>query len=145
MSENRNDAGLAIFPPNATPGALTAFIRPDKVQEVKKLEEERTPKTWGVRAYLSDHALLAGNPFAALEERGNHSLLVNPKENPLWIYLHSGGRRAVYYGLFNGPDGKLDHIVVKVHSTLPSNALLLARGRSMLCSMYSFVTIPCHC
>jgi hypothetical protein len=128
MSENRNDAGLAIFPPNATPGALTAFIRPDKVQEVKKLEEERTPKTWGVRAYLSDHALLAGNPFAAIEERGNHSLLVNPKENPLWIYLHSGGRRAVYYGLFNGPDGKLDHIVVKVHSTLPSNALLLARG-----------------
>lgn len=119
---------LGIFPPSATPGALTVFIPADKAEELKRLEAERSPKMWEVRAYLSDHALLAGNPFEALNERGNHSLSVNPKENPLWIYLHSGGRHAVYYGLFNGPDGKLDYIVVKVHSKLPSNALLLARG-----------------
>jgi len=34
----------------------------------------------------------------------------------------------VYYGLFNGPDGRLEYIAVKVLSKLPSNALLLARG-----------------
>jgi hypothetical protein len=53
---------------------------------------------------------------------------VNPSENPLWIYLHAGGRKAVYYGLFNDVKGRLDYIAVKVQSALPSNALLLARG-----------------
>jgi hypothetical protein len=53
---------------------------------------------------------------------------VNPSENPLWIYLHAGGRKAVYYGLFNDAKGRLDYITVKVQSALPSNALLLARG-----------------
>jgi hypothetical protein len=128
MNEKQDEAGLGIFPANPTPGALVAIFRSDKVEEVNQLEKERTLRMWEVRAYLSDHALLAGTLFAALKERGNHSLLVNPKENPLWIYLHSGGRRAVYYGLFNGPDGKLDYIAVKVHAKLPSNALLLARG-----------------
>jgi hypothetical protein len=128
MSEKQNEAVLSIFPANATTGALSVFVRPGKVEEIKKLEEERTPKMWEVRAYLSDHAVLAGTPFVVLNERGNHSLLVKPEENPLWIYLHAGGRRAVYYGLFNGLDGKLDYIAVKVHTKLPSNALLLARA-----------------
>lgn len=128
MSEKQNEGVLNIFPPNATTGALSVFIRADEVEEVKKLEEERTLKMWEVRAYLSDHAVLAGTPFAPLKERGNQLLRVKPEENPLWIYLHAGGRRAVYYGLFNGPDGKLDYIAVKVRTKLPSNALLLARG-----------------
>ena len=128
MKENRDETGFGIFPTNPTPGALVGIFRPDKVEEVNQLEKEHTLRMWEVRAYLSDHVLLAGTIFAALKERGNHSLFVNPKENPLWIYLHSGGRRAVYYGLFNEPDGKLDYIAVKVHAKLPSNALLLARG-----------------
>jgi hypothetical protein len=128
MNGTTNDVVMSLFPANPTPGALTAFARPEKVDEVKKLEEERTMKMWEVRAYVSDHVPLAGNPPVMLRERGNHLLHVNPKENPLWIYLHAGGRNAVYYGLFNGPDGRLDYIAVKVHSKLPSNALLLARG-----------------
>lgn len=53
---------------------------------------------------------------------------MKPSENPLWIYLHAGGRRAVYYGFFNNNEGKLDYITVTVESRLPSNAILLARG-----------------
>ena len=119
---------MSVFPSNPTPGALTVFVRPDKVEEIKQLEKEQTLRMWEVRAYLSDHAVLGGTPFAALKERGNHSLYVNPKENPLWIYLHAGGRNAVYYGLFNGSDGRLEYIAVNVYSKLPSNAVLLARG-----------------
>src|ERR1022692_2243771 len=63
MSEKQNEAVLSIFPANATTGALSVFVRPGKVEEIKKLEEERTPKMWEVRAYLSDHAVLAGTPF----------------------------------------------------------------------------------
>jgi hypothetical protein len=128
MDGASNDVVMSIFPSNPTPGALTVFVRPDKVEEIKQLEKEPTLRMWEVRAYVSDHALLAGTAFAALKERGNHSLFVNPNENPLWIYLHAGGRNAVYSGLFNGLDGKLDYIAVKVQSKLPSNALLLARG-----------------
>ena len=84
MSKKQNDTIFSIFPANATTGALTVFVRPDKTEEIKKLEEERTLKMWEVRAYLSDHALLAGTALAALKERGNHSLLVKPEENPLW-------------------------------------------------------------
>jgi hypothetical protein len=84
--EHMNDAKIEpvmnIFPSNPTPGALTVFVRPNNAEEVKKLEEDRTARMWEVRAYLSDHAFLAGPAFVALKERGNHSLFVNPKENP---------------------------------------------------------------
>jgi hypothetical protein len=69
---------------------------------------------------------LAGGADAALARPSYHLLHLN--ENPLRIYLHSGGRNAVYYGLFGDEGGKLQYITVSVESRLPSNALLLARG-----------------
>jgi hypothetical protein len=119
---------VGVFPPMPTPGALGVFTRPEKIEEIKQLETERTPRVWEVRAYLSDHVPLAGDPSGVLAKTGEHFLQVNPSENPLWIYLHAGGRNAVYYGLFNDAAGKLDYILVKVQSSLPSNAILLARG-----------------
>ena len=82
----------------------------------------------GSRAYLSDHIPLAGNSPDTLRETGRHFLHVNPKENPLWIYLHAGGRRAVYFGLFDDANGNLDYILVRVASTRLNNIFLLARG-----------------
>jgi hypothetical protein len=32
MSEKQNEAVLSIFPANATTGALSVFVRPDKVE-----------------------------------------------------------------------------------------------------------------
>jgi hypothetical protein len=119
---------VSVFPDMPTPGALGAFTRPEKINEIHELEKSKTSRLWEVRAFVSDHVPLAGNPPDTLKEAGHHFLHVNPAENPLWIYLHAGGRRAVYYGLFNDANGKLDYIVVKVQSALPSNALLLARG-----------------
>jgi hypothetical protein len=119
---------VGIFPDLPTPGALGVFTRLEKAEEIKQLEVERMPRVWEVRAYLSDHVPLAGVPTEVLAKTGVHFLQVNPSENPLLIYLHAGGRNAVYYGLFNDASGKLDYILVRVQSCLPSNAILLARG-----------------
>jgi hypothetical protein len=119
---------LGLYPEMPTPGALGVVTSPDKMEEIKELEKERELRPWEVRAYLSDHVPLAGNLSETLQRTGVHFLHVNPKENPLWIYLHAGGRRAVYYGLFNDAAGKLDYIAVKVQTRLPSIAIMLARG-----------------
>jgi hypothetical protein len=101
---------------------------PEKIDEIRELEKERESRLWEVRAHLSDHVPLAGNLADTLERAGVHLFSVNPKENPLWIYLHAGGRRAVYYGFFNDASGKLDYIAVRVQTKFPANAIMLARG-----------------
>jgi hypothetical protein len=119
------DANMLIAPPEPTPGALGAFAKYAKLNQIKQLEEQRVLKQWEVRAYISDHIPLAGDADAVLLRPVYHLFHLN--ENPLWIYLHSGGRNAVYYGLFGDETGKLKYITVGVESKLPANALLLAR------------------
>jgi len=48
-------------------------------------------------------------------------------ENPLTIYLHAGGRSAIYFDLLANSQRELQFVEVRVESKLPSNALLLAR------------------
>lgn len=120
------DANILVFPAEPTTGALGAFAKYEKLEQIKRLEQERITRTWEVRAYISDHVPLAGGADAALARPTYHLLHLN--ENPLWIYLHSGGRNAVYYGLFGDEVGKLRYVTVGVESRLPSNALVLARG-----------------
>jgi hypothetical protein len=119
------DANMLISPPEPTPGALGAFAKYAKLNQIKQLEQQRVLRQWEVRAYISDHIPLAGDADAVLSRPVYHLLHLN--ENPLWIYLHGGGRNAVYYGLFGDETGKLKHITVSVESRLPANALLLAR------------------
>lgn len=121
-----SDADLLVFPREPTTGAIGAFAKYEKLEQIRQLEQERIARTWEVRAYISDHVPLAGGADAALARPSYHLLHLN--ENPLWIYLHSGGRNAVYYGLFGDEAGKVRYITVSVESRLPSNALLLARG-----------------
>jgi hypothetical protein len=119
------DANMLIAPAEPTPGALGTFAKYGRLEEVRRLQAERQLRVWEVRALISDHIPLAGDAAAALSRPSYAQLRLN--ENPLWIYLHSGGRRAVYYGLFADGTGALTHISVNVQSRLPSNALLLAR------------------
>lgn len=116
---------MLIAPGEVCPGALGAFAKHRKLDEIKKLETDRQLQKWEVRAVVSDHVPLAGDAVAALSRPSFHLLELN--ENPLWIYLHSGGRNAIYYGLFADANGMLQYISVKVESKLPSNAILLAR------------------
>lgn len=122
------DANMLVFPAEPTPGALGVFAKNENVAEVRELEREKRERVWEVRAVLSDHIPLAGGADAALARGSYHLFHLN--ESPLWIYLHSGGRNAVYYELVADPDdpeSKLKHIAVRVESCLPSNALMLAR------------------
>jgi hypothetical protein len=120
------DADILVFPREPSTGAIGAFAKYRKMDQIRQLERERVLTAWEVRAYISDHVPLAGGADIVLARPAYHFLRVN--ENPLWIYLHSGGRNAVYYGLFGDENGKLQYITVSVESVLPSNALLLARG-----------------
>jgi hypothetical protein len=120
------NANVLVFPREPSTGAIGNFAKHSKTREIRRLEQERTVRPWEVRAYISDHVPLAGGADAALARPSYHLLQLN--ENPLWIYLHSGGRNAVYYGLFGDETGKVQYITVTVESKLPSNALLLARG-----------------
>ena len=121
------NANMLLSPAEPTPGALGVFAKFGDLEEVRQLEIERDQQVWEVRAVLSDNVPLSGDADAALSRPEYHMLHLNPNEDPLWIYLHSGGRNAVYYELVGGPDHKVIHIAVRVESRLPSNALLLAR------------------
>jgi hypothetical protein len=120
------DANMLMFPSEPSPGALGAFAKFGKFDEIRGHEQRRVLRLWEVHAIISDYVPLAGDANAVFSRPPFHLFQLN--ENPLWIYLHSGGRNAIYYGLFGDQAGRLQHIAVKVESRLPSNALLLARG-----------------
>jgi len=60
------DADMLIFPPEPTPGAIGAFAKFEKLEQIRQLEQERHVRVWEIRAYISDHAPLAGGADAAL-------------------------------------------------------------------------------
>ncbi|MGO9211544.1 MAG: hypothetical protein ACLPXM_11555 [Terriglobales bacterium] len=119
------DTNMLIFPAEITPGALAVFCPYRRIQEIRELEQVHERRTWEVRAVISDHVPLAGDAAAARGRNSYHLFEVN--DGRQWIYLHSGGRAAVYYELVGGGDRRLQYIAVRVETALPSNALLLAR------------------
>jgi len=78
-----------------------------------------------VRAAISDAVPLCGDGDEAVERTSHNRFFLN--EDPISIYLHSGGRQAVYFDLIGDTDHRLKYIEVRVESALPDNALLLAR------------------
>jgi len=125
MEDERLGAPVAaVFPRNPTPGALGVMVPENRIAELNELEQERQSRVWEVRGIVSDHIPLSG--LGALVRQPRHRLFL--AENPLTIYLHRGGRNAVYFDLVgDSADGKLEYIAVQVKTALPSNAFLLAR------------------
>jgi hypothetical protein len=122
-----DDPYILLHPAEPAPGILAVLARQSRMDEIKQLEQSRGLRVWKMRGIVSDAVPLAGSPDEALN-RGPHTLFyVNPQENPLSIYLHSGGRHAVYYDLVGDTGHKLSYIEVRVESRLPSNAIMLAR------------------
>jgi hypothetical protein len=121
----RLDRFVLIAPREPVPGTLAVLARESKIAEIRQLEAERQQRTWRVRAVISDCVPLCGDGPAAVSRPVHHNFYLN--ENPLSIYLHSGGRNAVYYDLRGNEDGHLEYIEVRVETAIPDNALLLAR------------------
>jgi len=119
------DPFFLLHPFEPAPGILAALARQSRLPEIKEYEQSKTPRVWRVRGVVSDSVPLSGSP-QEVSERVPHNLLYL-NEDPLSIYLHSGGRQAIYYDLVGDEHHKLQYIEVRVESKLPSNALMLAR------------------
>lgn len=114
----------AVFPEKPTAGSLGVVVPENRLEELRELQGEQTFRVWEVRGVISDHVPLSG--LGALTRVPRHRLFLN--ESPLTIYLHRGGRRAVYFDLVAGDDElKVAYIAVRVRTASPSNAFLLAR------------------
>lgn len=128
MNENANSEAndlciLSPYPPK--PGMLAAMTRPDKLAEITELEKSGNTIVWKVRGIVSDSVPLSGEIFEALKRPAHNLLFLN--EDPLTIYLHAGGKRAIYYDFFGDDKHNLQRIEVWVESRLPSVAVLLAK------------------
>lgn len=114
-----------VYPGAVAPGLLVALAKKRSRTEILELQSSGVSRVWTVRAVIGSAIPLSGTPAWATEMAGNSNFVLN--ENPLSIYLHSGGLNAVYYDL-RGTDSKsLTHIEVQVESSLPRIALTLAR------------------
>ena len=132
MDEQQNDKPVIpddpfvlLFPPEPAPGILAALARQSRLEEIKQHEQSKVSQVWTVRGIISDSVPLSGAPHEVIQRRPHNLLFLN--EDPLSIYLHSGGRQAIYYDLVGDECRKLNHIEVRVESRLPSNAIMLAR------------------
>ncbi len=116
---------VLVTPREPIPGTISVLAREGRIAEIQELQAERQRRVWRVRAAISDSVPLYGDGDAAIARPQNNGFALN--ENPISIYLHAGGNRAVYYDLIGDANGQLMFIEVQVKSALPDNALLLAR------------------
>ena len=114
-----------VFPPVPIPGALVVAVLENRLEELRRLEQERIRRAWRVRGVISDHVPLIGSIADILIRPPHHMFSLN--ENPLSIYLHHGGNNAVYYDFVGDETDHLQYIEVRVETDLPSNAFLYAR------------------
>jgi hypothetical protein len=120
-----SDPFYLLDPREPARGVLAVFSRASRMDEIGQLERSGVTRIWRVREIESDGAAFSGDPEDAIS-RPLHNLL-HLNENPLSIYLHLGGHKAVYYDLVAEKSRQLSYIEVQVETRLPSNAITLAR------------------
>ncbi len=117
---------VLVDPQTPIPCTLAVVVPAERVQEIKKVEQEQRERRFLVRAILSDHIPLSGTMDEILTRPSYHKMMVN--ENKLTIYLHHGGHNAVFFDLVSdGSIGLLDYIEVRIESRFPSNCFWSAR------------------
>jgi hypothetical protein len=119
------DPFFLLHPGEPAPGILAALARQSRLEEIKQYEQSKVSRVWTVRGIVSDSVPLSGDPQKVIERLPHNLLFLN--EDPLTIYLHSGGRQAIYYDLVGDERRNLNYIEVRVKSKLPSTAVMLAR------------------
>ena len=120
-----DDPFYLVDPREPAPGVLAVLVRQSRMQEVGDHERSRITQTWKVRGIVSDSVPLCGEPDASIARASHNLIFLN--EDPLSIYLHSGGHRAVYYDLVGDEQHRLSFIEILVETRLPSNAIMLVR------------------
>lgn len=118
-----------LHPPAELEGCLTILSDGDHATEtVGRVERERRCRRFRVRATISDMLPLAHDLRELLAPAPFKRIRLN--EDPLRIYLHHGGMRAVYFTWVgdSSPEHYLLYIEVTVAATLPLAALTLGRA-----------------
>lgn len=115
-----------IEPKRPLPGCLSVVATKAQCERIGKIENNRTAKRFLARSYLSDHIPLCGSIDDIISRKPYHLFKVN--EDPLSIYLHHGGRNAIYYDLKPDENGDLEYIEVEIEAELPSMTCPPARS-----------------
>jgi hypothetical protein len=110
---------------NPQPGSLAIVVPEHEVERIGNYEREQKRAFWHVRAIISDHIPLAGSLADILSRRSENMITVN--DNPLTIYLHAGGRDAIYYDLVPDHSGNLAGIAVRVETAKPLSSFFHGR------------------
>ena len=119
------DALHIFWPRHAVPGSLVVVGTLRQAERLFTLEREGNRTLYVVHAALSDHIPLQGSLSELIKAR--YSSSIAPNENPLTIYLHQGGTRAVFYDFASDKEGQLSHIRVEVEAGAPLAAFQGAR------------------
>jgi len=107
-----------VDPKKPLPGCLSVVATTSQYDRLGIIEQNREVKRFLTRTYLSDHIPLCGSIGDIISREPYHLLKVN--EDPLSIYLHHGGRNAIYYDLKPDENGALEYIEVEIEAELPS-------------------------
>lgn len=109
-----------VDPKTPIAGCLAVLVPESKYKILGEIESDRKLRRFAARVYLSDHIPLAGGITDVIERPPYHFVRINVP--PLSIYLHHGGRNAVYFDFIANDEGFLKYIEVEVEAELPSMA-----------------------
>lgn len=133
---------FVVDPKTPIAGCLAVLVPESKYERLGQIESERKLRRFIARVHLSDHIPLAGGVTDVMERPLYH--LVKLNEAPLSIYLHHGGRNAIYFDFVSDEEGFLKFIEVEVEAELPSMAFNPARTavNELLDSLQRRVWLP---
>jgi hypothetical protein len=126
MEAPKAEGWVLVDPKEELPCSLGVVVPESRVDELGQIERQGRERDFFVRAVLSDHIPLCGSMSDILARPSYHRVAVN--DQMLSIYLHHGGRNAVFFDLVGGgEDSSLEYIGVIVKSRYPSNCFWAAR------------------
>jgi hypothetical protein len=121
-----DDEICVVFPAVGVPGALAVVCRARNAARVREFHAAATPASFRVEAVVGSHVPLTGSLEALVSAAPANSLSV--ADPPLPIYVHRGGRDAVYLDLQSTTGGPLSSIGVDVDADSPFAAFAGARS-----------------
>ena len=125
MTQADDQLGI-VWPHQAVPGSLAIVSTKLHVARLQELQAAQGGTLYQVHAVVGDHIPLVGGLGDIINYRPANGLTVN--EPPLTIYLHHGGRDAVFLDLNAFDDGALSEISVEVEAGSPPEAFAAARS-----------------
>lgn len=121
--KNTDEIGI-VYPQVAMPGVLAIAASSCNLERLRSLQSAG-PKLYLVRAVVGTHIPLTGTIHDIVALKPETGLSVNAP--PLSMYLHQGGRNAVFFDLEARADGTLSCINVEIDADTPSAAFAGAR------------------